>query len=231
MLDISLYSIIGCILLVLATIFLVIPSLYWGLSTRIQKRGHTVGLILLLWALFQSTLSLNRWYMDRNGGVFHHAYPYFLMMIALSLLYFTPRGREFSSNVHPRYLLLIQFTRLFWMLIAWSLIDAGQMPDGIFPLGIGMELLTWIPCLYLYIKFESTSKYIAFGVHGWCIAVTVIELIIGYGSIPSPFQHWSMLQPNFAFQHFPFSLIPSVLFPIYLYGSIQGMLFHWLSRK
>ena len=231
MLDISIYATISCILLILATVFLMIPSIYWGLSARIQKRGHTIGLLLLLWALFQSTLSLNRWYMDRSGGLFHHSFPYFFMLVALLLLYFTPRGKEFAKHIHPRYLLLTQFTRIIWMLVAWSLMDANQMPQGIFLLGGWMELLALIPCVYLFFQFEKTPSYITQAVHVWCALITLSELVIGYGSIPSPFQNWFLLQPNFAFQHFPFSLIPSVLFPIYLFGNIQGILFYRLNRK
>jgi hypothetical protein len=65
MLDLSIALTVCSILWILLTIFLMIPSIYWGLSQRIQKRGHVIALLLLFWALFQSTLTLNRWYMDK----------------------------------------------------------------------------------------------------------------------------------------------------------------------
>jgi hypothetical protein len=231
MLDLSLALTSFSILWILLTVLLMIPPIYWGLSERIQKRGQVIGLLLLFWALFQSTLSLNRWYMDRNAGWFHHAYPYFLMFIVLMLLFFTPRGKEFVKNIHPKWLLLPQWTRICWILIAWLLSNALQLPSSIFLLGIGMEMIAIIPMIYLYFQLDKTPNALIRIAHSLALVVTVSEIILGYGSIPSQFQFWSILQPNYAFQHFPFSLIPSVIFPIYLFGNIHGILFPRVQTK
>ncbi len=231
MLDLSFALTTFSILWILLTVFLMIPSIYWGLSERIQKRGQVIGLLLLFWALFQSTLSLNRWYMDRNAGWFHHAYPYFLMLIVLALLFFTPRGKEFVKNIHPKWMLLTQWSRIGWMIIAWLLSDAMQLPSSIFLLGIGMEIIAILPLIYLFFQSEKTSPTLIRIVHSLALLITVSEIILGYGSIPSQFQFWSILQPNYAFQHFPFSLVPSVIFPIYLFGNIHGILFPRVQNK
>ena len=230
MLDISTSLTIFCILWLVITIFSMIPSISWGLSDRIQKRGHVIGLMLLFWALFQSTLSLNRWYMDRTAGWFHHAFPYFFMAIAMILLFATPRGKEFAKHIHPRYLLIPQWTRLGWVLIAYFLIQAQQLPEMVFILGVGVELFIAIPALYLYLNLEKTNPTVIRAFHILSIVVTTSELIIGYGSVPSSVQTWSILQPNFAFQHFPFSLVPAVVFPIYLFGNIHGLIFPKVQR-
>jgi hypothetical protein len=231
MLDLSIALTVCSILWILLTIFLMIPSIYWGLSQRIQKRGHVIALLLLFWALFQSTLTLNRWYMDKNAGWFHHAYPYFFMLLVLALLFLTPRGKEFVKNIHPKWLILPQFTRIGWMIIAWNLANALQLPSAIFLLGIGMEMMALIPMLYVFFRIENSPTALIRLAHGLAILITLSELVLGYGSIPSQFQFWSILQPNYAFQHFPFSLIPSVVFPIYLFGNIHGLLFPRVGKQ
>lgn len=145
MLETSLYVTLGCILTVLVAIFTLIPSMYFGLSDRVQRRSHVVALLLLLWALFQSTLSLNRWYMDRQAGWFHHSFPYFFMTIILLLLFFTPRGKEFAKHLHPRFLILPQFTRVFWLVLGESLIEENQLPEIVFFLGSAWNLFCSSP--------------------------------------------------------------------------------------
>jgi hypothetical protein len=231
MLETSLYVTLGCILTVLVAIFTLIPSMYFGLSDRVQRRSHVVALLLLLWALFQSTLSLNRWYMDRQAGWFHHSFPYFFMTIILLLLFFTPRGKEFAKHLHPRFLILPQFTRVFWLVLGESLIEENQLPEIVFFLGIGMELILLIPFLYIYLKMHETPKIWIRLTHVMALIITLSELILGYGSIPSSIQIWSTFSPNYAFQHFPFTLIPSVLFPIYIFGNIHGIIFPSIKKK
>jgi hypothetical protein len=51
-----------------------------------------------------------------------------------------------------------------------------------------------------------------------CIAA---QMVIGYGGIPNAHQAWDYANPNYAFQHFPYTLMPNLIYPlIFLFSAI-----------
>lgn len=223
MLEIPFWITLISIASVLLAIVLLIPMILKSTDLRTQNKAHIAVLLWVLWALFQSVLSLNRWYMDRTAGWFHFVFPWFFALVFAGILYFTPRGKRWVNSLNNNYHWVIQAARIPLGIALSGLFVQKQIPQwtNILPFHLEIILGTLGVLLFVIKNKMSPKAHLAF--HFVFIALTLITLIHGYGAIPFAHQAWSYTNPNFAYQHFPSSLFPSVLYPILLFAHFQAI--------
>jgi hypothetical protein len=210
----------------LATYIGLLMSLMFG-GERAQRRLHVVALVVLAWLIFQSALSLNRWYMDREAMPPHLVFPVATMIVIISLLFLTSRGRRFVDGLSPLVLTLIHVIRipveisLYWLAfykqVPWSMTFYGHNFDIIF--GITAPFIA-----YFGVYKKKLSPAI---IKGWNVLGLISLLVIvvtAFGAAPSPMQAWSFDQPNYAVLHFPFTWLPSFIVPIVLFAHLKAIL-------
>lgn len=224
MLEVSISLTILAIATVLIAIGLLIPGISRSVSERTRNKAHMAVLMWVLWSLFQSVLSLNRWYMDRTSGWVHFVFPWLFALAFAGILYFTPRGKRWVYSLNLEMLAWVQLARLplGWVLL--ELYQEKQMPLLLHSSLLQPEIiLGGLAIVFLFLQ-KKMGQVAHFSFHILFILVSLAEIIFGYGAIPFSHQQWSYANPNFAYQHFPFSLIPSVVYPLLLFCNIHSLL-------
>jgi hypothetical protein len=201
---------------ILATLYAYIVCVFAVANShrpRLAKKSTMVLLLLLLWLIFQSTLSLNAWYMDREAKPPHILFPIVVNLGLFALGLFTPLGRKFMDSISLKTLLWVHIVRipvelcLYWLAeqkqVPWSVTFQGYNYDIIF--GITAPIIIW-----LYSKQKISDKlFMVWNVLG--LASVLAVFVRAAGAVPSPLQAWDFNQPNYAVLHFPFIWLPSFL--------------------
>lgn len=188
----------------------------------ISKKGTFGALLLLLWLIFQSTLALNGWYMDRKAVPPHVAFPIVTVTIILLLFFILPRGKRFVDGLSVSTLLFMHIIRipveicLYWLAgekqVPWSMTFKGMNFDILF--GITAPVIWYI---YSYRKLNPKAL-LAWNVLG---LISVLMVVIrGIGAAPTALQVWDFDQPNYAVIHFPFIWLPSFIVPFVIFSHI-----------
>jgi hypothetical protein len=190
---------------------------------RAQQRAHLFALALLGWSIFQATLALNRWFMDKKTGTGHLLFPIVFSSVLILLLAFTPRGARFLRALRPSWLYSLQYLRIpiasmfyilaTWKQTPWEMTFYGMNFDIAFG---GIALL----CMPIFPKKKSKYKlaFSIFNVVG--IASIVWQYILVLGSVPSDSQWLGLTQPNYAATHFPYGWFVTVIFPLILASNV-----------
>lgn len=211
---------IPMVLIILGFIISSVPPLWKSESSETKGKLHFIVLAWVLWGLFQSVLSLNRWYMDRKGGYFHFVYPWVLLALVIWFALYTKKGTRWSSSLNQKYLWLPAIFSVALIPIYQGLQEFKQLSDL-----LNSPMLFTIPIigslgLIFWGKLNTTIIRV---MHSAILISIAIQMTIGYGSIPNAHQSWDFVNPNYAYQHFPFSLLPSLVFPLIAFYSALGM--------
>lgn len=214
MLPVPLYSIFVFVFIVITGFLLAVLSIAFSSRRGLATKTSMIALLLLLWLIFQSTLSLNAWYMDRSSTIPHIVFPLAVNIGLIVLAFLTPLGRKFIDSLSLRFLLWIHLLRVpielsfFW--IAQSKQAPWEMtfPQMNYDILFGFTSPIFI-ILYIYKKKISKRAFLIWNELGLISACWI--LILSVGAIPSSFQFIGFEQPNYAMLHFPFIWWPSFL--------------------
>jgi hypothetical protein len=197
-------------------LFFVMANLF-SPHVKVQQGSKTIALLLLLWIIFQSTLSLNRWYMDRLSMPPNMAFPIITWLVIISALFFVPRFKNWLNQVNLNLLTWIHIVRipvemcLYWLALQkqlpWSMTFNGYNFDIIFGFTAPIMAL-----LYFTFKKIPARVMLIWNVLGLISVLAVVAR--GIGAVPSPIQSWDFSQPNYAVMHFPFIWLPSFIVPV-----------------
>lgn len=216
------------ILIILTTLFAYIVCIFSVANSnmpRLAKKSTMASLLMLLWLIFQSTLSLNGWYMDRESVPPHILFPVVVNLGLFALGFFTPLGRKFMDSVSLKTLLWVHLVRipvelsLYWLAqskqVPWSMTFQGYNFDIAF--GLTAPLIIW-----LYSKQRLSDKlFMIWNVLG---LVSILAVFVrGGGAVPSPWQVWDFNQPNYAVLHFPFVWLPSFLAMVVIFTHMVAL--------
>lgn len=204
----------------LAVILMGLLPLWKSNDDKTKGNMHFFALAWVLWGLFQSVLSLNRWYMDRKGGYFHFIYPWILLLFVLWFVLKAKKGLRWSNSLNTRLLFAPVIFASLLIPIYIGLMDYKQISSAlcsplnyVLPvigvLGLGM----WNKCSSLVIQILHLS----------ILLMILGQMMIGYGGIPNAHQAWDYTNPNYAFQHFPYTLMPNLIYPLLFLFSAIGM--------
>jgi membrane protein YdbS with pleckstrin-like domain len=226
MLEIPGYITLTFILTTIATFIMFIISALFSGDKKVEKSAIIVALLTLLWLIFQSTLSLNKWYMDRTTTPPHLMFPVFSAIVMMISLFTIPRFRHWIDHVSMNVLTWIHVVRipvefcLFWLAtqhqLPWSMTFEGYNFDIIF--GITAPV---VALLYFTFKKINQRVFLIWNILG---LISVLAVVIrGIGAVPSPMQKWDFTQPNYAVMHFPFIWLPAVIVPIVIFTHINAI--------
>ena len=191
-------------------------------NERVKKRMHMVTLLLLAWLIFQSTLSLNGWYMDRKTVPPHVMFPLVVMFVSLGLMFGTGRGRRFVGGLNDEILTWLHVVRIpveialylfaSQKAIPWSMTFEGHNFDIIF--GITAPIVAILAFRKKVISMKVVRIWNVLGL----ISVLIV-VITGVGAIPN-LQWWDGSQPNYAVMHFPGIWLPAFIVPVVIFSHL-----------
>jgi hypothetical protein len=225
MLNLPLHLTVIFIFTTLLAYLLLVWAVYKG-TERTSKRTHLVLLLLMAWLIFQSTLSLNGWYMDRKAMPPHLAFPIVASIGAMALLFFTPRGRRFADGLSWEVMTWVHVVRLPIELCLYALALYKQVPWSMTFTGRNADVLFGITAPIIAIWGVRLKRLPMPVIFWWNVAglLSVVHIAVtGIGAAPSPIQWWEFSQPNYAVMHFPFSWLPSFLVPLVVVAHIIGL--------
>lgn len=212
------------ILFILSTLFCYIIFVFAIANASGDKTKGSVNLIaivLLLWIIFQSTLALNQWYMDRKSMPPHLLFPVITATITISLVFFLKKPRSWTRNINAELLTWLHFVRVPVEIGLYQLAAEKQLPWSMTFKGYNFDIIFGISApiiAILYYRFRKINYQV---VKWWNILalISVFSVVIrGIGSLPSPMQWWDFSQPNYAVMHFPFVWLPSFIVPLVIFA-------------
>jgi len=221
MLEIPAGLTLSLILLTLTTFVGFLFAIAFSKKQTISKYATWVSVPVLLWIIFQSTLSLNRWYMDRTTA--HLLFPYLFTSILILLVVFVPRLREWTLGLHIEILIGLQLLRLpMEGLLHWAAYHR-QTPLALTFYGGSAELLIAAATpvmLYLYRKNKSANRlWLLIWSYAGVASLTHLWIRTIF-SAPSSIQNWGFEIPNYLMVHFPGSWIVTVIIPILMFAHL-----------
>lgn len=222
------------ILTTFATYMMLVMSNLFAETKQIQNKAVVLALLSLLWVIFQSTLALNAWYMDRKTVPPHLAFPVISWLLMLTLVFGVPRLRVWTDQLSMNVLTWIHIVRLpvefclLWLAgerqLPWSMTFEGYNFDIIF--GITAPVMA-----LLYFNFKKINERI-FMIWNVLGLISVLAVVIrGIGAVPSPLQLWDFTQPNYAVMHFPFIWLPSFIVPVVILSHLKAIRKYFIQRK
>lgn len=226
MLEIPGYINLVFILTVLVTYVLVILSMAMSGHPKVRGYSNLGAILILLWLIFQSTLSLNKWFMDRTAMPPHMLFPLIVSTFIILLIFLTSRGKKWSGHLSLPVLVWIHAVRIPVELCLYWLAAEKQLPNSMTFEGYNFDIFFGITApivAILYFNFKKLPR-------GWFMAWNVLGLISvmavvirGIGALPSPVQLWDFEQPNYAVMHFPFIWLPAFVVPVVIFSHILAI--------
>jgi len=233
MLDLPISLTMSFVGITLRAYVLFLGTMWHSEQERVKKRMHAVALFTLAWLIFQSTLSLNGWYMDRKAVPPHMLFPVLSAVIGILVLFNTPRGKRFIDGLNEKALVWIHVIRIPVEFALYSLALEKQVPWSMTFFGHNYDIIIGfsVPLIVLagyYKNWIGRKVLIAWNVIG--LISLLIIVITAIGAAPSPIQMWDIDRPNYAVLHFPFSWLPSFIVPSVLFSHLVLLRRLWLSR-
>ena len=212
------------ILLTITTFLCFLFAIALSSHPRMQRSATLIGIVILLWIIFQSTLSLNRWYMDRK--TVHLLFPYLTTFTLSMAIGFLPIFKDFRAALQRPTLLWMQILRLpLYGLLYWSSLHK-QSPAmlWLYPFVADLIILLLLPVVWQKTRKEGSNGKLE---RAWHLA-GFLSLMTGWImlllSAPSSLQRLAFQSPNYLIVHFPGSWIPSVIIPLLMFGHVSQLL-------
>jgi len=221
MLEIPAGLTLSLILLTLTTFVGFLFAIAFSKNPAVSRYATWVAVPVLLWIIFQSTLSLNRWYMDRATA--HLLFPYLLTTSFILAILFIPQLRAWALGLRLEVLIALQLIHLpLEGILHWAAYHR-QTPLALTFYGGSPELLIGAATpimLYLSRNINRRNKrWLLIWSAAGSASLTVLW-IRSLFSAPSAIQNWGFEIPNYLMVHFPGSWIPTVIIPILLFAHL-----------
>jgi hypothetical protein len=186
-------------------------SLLPGYKSKINH--NILAILLLLWIIFQSTLALNGWYMNYRTPLPHWLFPYLSCVLLLFLAWRKPFEFEYSLQTLLAHLLAA--CRIGIAINLWQLLSAAQLSRTIFSVAIYIDII-WGSAALLQ-AFPAIRKMLGSHLKKWwhyAGALSVFALMtVAWFTAPGTWQALSFERPNYAFMHFPFIWLATIVWP------------------
>ncbi len=222
MLDIPAGLTLSIVILTITTFVAFLFAIALSSNARLQRSATLIGVVVLLWIIFQSTLSLNRWYMDRK--TVNVLFPYITTFLLIVVVGFLPALKAFRVALHRPTLLWMQLLRLpVYGIMHWA-VQHKQAPGGIwlYCLLFDAALMMALPFVMRQRSSNLSSSLMERVWHSLGLLSLVTAWITMLLSAPSALQQVAFQSPNYLIVHFPGSWIPSVVIPLLMFGHVIG---------
>lgn len=207
----------------LVTMGFFIASVLRGATDTVRRRAHPVALLLLMWMIFQSTLSLNGWYMDREAYPPNLLFPLATAGSIYLLLFIIPAGRRFMDGVHAGTLALLHVVRIPVEIALYLLATWKQVPWSMTFSGYNFDIVAGVSALAIWwfgYRKNTLSWRVLLVWNILSLGLLAFIVVRSAGALPSPLQAWDFSQPNYAMMHFPYVWLPSVIVPLVLFSHL-----------
>jgi len=213
------------ILTALATYIWVVLGMVQSTSPRTAKAANIFSLLLLMWCIFQSTLALNKWYIDRVSSPPHLTFALAFPLIFFAVTMAIPATRKIWDGLGLFHLTAIQLVRIPVEIALWMLLGFKQVPESMTISGFNFDIIMGISALFVaFLVFRNKigkKALIAWNIIG--IAFLAVVVVTAIGSAPTSMQWRDFNQPNYAIIHFPFIWLPSFIVPVVLFAHILSL--------
>ena len=225
MLEIPAGLTLSLILLTQTTFVGFLFAIAFSKNPAVSRYATWVAVPVLLWIIFQSTLSLNRWYMDRTSA--HLLFPYLFTGACILTVLLVPTLRQWALGLRLELLIALQLLRLpLEGILHWAAYHR-QAPLGLTFYGGSPELLIGaVTPIMLYLSRKNEGKN-RMWLLVWSYAGIASLTTLWMRSMlcaPSAMQKWGYEIPNYLMVHFPGSWIVTVIIPVLLFAQIAALL-------
>jgi hypothetical protein len=211
------------ILTTLITYIMLVFSMMGIKSSNTDRSANIIAILLLLWIIFQSTLALNMWFMDRKSMPPHMFFPLITWLLLLTAVFTLKKPRIWTEKLSAELLTWIHIVRIPVEIGLFQLAQQKQVPWSMTFKGLNFDLIFGITAPIVAILFFRmkilNNQWMKIWNYAGLISVCAVVLR-GIGSLPSPIQWWDFSQPNYAVMHFPFIWLPSFIVPVVIFSHI-----------
>jgi hypothetical protein len=186
---------------------------------RAGNYSKPVIIIVLLWLLIQSVISLSGFYTVTNVMPPRFALLLLPPVLFIVVMFFTKKGKAAIDSFDAKTLTLLHIVRIMIELILYALYLHKVVPGIMTFEGRNFDILCGLsaPFVYYfgYIKNVLSKKLIL----AWnivCLLLLANIVITAILSAPFPFQRFAFNQPSIALFYFPFVWLPGCIVPIAL---------------
>jgi len=193
-----------------------------------KAKANSIFIGFVIWIIIQSVLSLNHIYNTNMQALppkilLLGVLPTILVIICLLI---TQSGKQFIDSLPLKNLIFLNILRIPVEIVLWCLFIYKTIPEIMTFEGRNFDILAGITApiiaYYGFIKAKVSRKLILFW-HFLSLALLINVVFIGLLSAPTPFQQFAFTQPNVAILYFPFSLLPTFIVPLILFGHLVSI--------
>lgn len=205
---------------------------FWGIknsnSETTRNKAIPILIGLVIWLAIQSILTLKNIYKtDTNSFppkiILLGILPAILIIISL---FTTQKGREFIDTLPLKNLTYLNIVRipveivLFWLFLEKAIPGLMTFEGRNFDIiaGITSPFVAYFGFKKMLLKQQTILIWNFF-----CLGLLINIIINAVFSAPSPIQKFAFEQPNIAILNFPFSLLPTFIVPIVLFGHLTSI--------
>ncbi len=213
---------------VIITLLLFYNTMLKSVNSKTPKIALYVLVFSIIWIILQSVLSLNGvFYSNTNllppRIVLLGILPMLLLFI---ILFNTKNGKQFIDSLPLFHITLINCVRIPVEIVLYWLFIHQLVPQIMTFEGLNFDILAGISApIIAYLGFISLklnrNLLLIWNIISMVLLLNIIILAIL--SVPSPFQQISFDQPNIAILYFPFSLLPTFIVPVVIFGHLTSI--------
>ena len=186
---------------------------------------------MITWLLLQSIVSIYGFYQKNSTTPPRIIFLILPPVLFIIILFATGRGRQFITQLNPGILILMHIVRIPVEIVLYGLFLEKRVPQLMTFAGGNYDIVSGLtaPVIYYfgYVK-KSFGKWTLLIWNIICLCLLFSIVFHAIQSVPSPFQRLAFNQPNVAIQHFPYTLLPSLIVPLVLFSHLASIRFVYL---
>jgi hypothetical protein len=213
---------------VIITLLLFYNTMLKSANSKTPKIAPYVLVFSIVWIILQSVLSLNGvFYSNTNVLPPRIVLLGILPMLLLFIILFnTKKGKQFIDSLPLFHITLINCVRIPVEIALYWLFIHQLIPQIMTFEGLNFDILAGISApIIAYLGFISLklnrNLLLIWNIISLVLLLNIVILAIL--SVPSPFQQISFDQPNIAILYFPFSLLPTFVVPVVIFGHLASI--------
>jgi len=210
----------------ISIIFIITTLITLWLFYKAADYSKSVIIIIALWLLLQSVISLSGFYTVVTGIP-----PRFVLLLMppiafIIILFFIKKGKEVIDSFDVKTLTLLQIVRVLVEVILYLLFVNKVIPQVMTFEGRNFDILCGLTAPFVY-YFGYIKNVITKGVLiAWnivCLLLLANIVITTLLSAPFPIQKFGFDQPDFALFYFPFIFLPGFIVPAVLFAHLTAI--------
>jgi hypothetical protein len=205
--------------LYISVLFDITVLLFIGMAYRASHRSIYFLIGLLLLGGTQLILGVRGFYDKRDAVPPRLLFLILPSLIAILVFFIAPKGRVFIDSMGKKTLTLLHILRIPVEFVLYGLAVYKAVPFLITFEGRNFDLLSGISAPFVWYFGFIKPKLSRFVLIAWnvvCLGLLLNVVFYAVLSAPSPFQRFSLDQPNLAIQAVPFLLLPALIVPLVL---------------